>query len=353
MPTHFPSGMTRRRFVLDGVAGAVAMRLLRIGGIGNRAQSIELIAAPSNLGLRPLSAGHEPGAWRAPAALLAAGLESRLNPARLVELPRPVYDFEMQPATRIRNGVTLRAYALTLAAAVQTALGAPRFPVVLGGDCSILLGCLLGARRAGRCGLVHIDGHSDFFHPGNYDAGSRLGSAAGMDLALVTGRGELLLTDWPDVGRPLVADEAVIQIGDRDAETRAGPEGALEASIAQLTAQQVVRLGAAEACARVETFLERRGIERVWLHVDLDVLDQGVLPAVDSPGSPGLDFLQLAQLLTAMIATRRVLGLDVTIYDPERDERGEHARAIVECLSTGLAPLRRGTPTPRSPDAQP
>jgi hypothetical protein len=29
--------------------------------------------------------------------------------------------------------------------------------------------------------VVHVDGHSDFFHPGNYDSTARLGSVAGMD----------------------------------------------------------------------------------------------------------------------------------------------------------------------------
>lgn len=306
-------------------------------------RSIEVIAAPSNLGLRPPSPGLEPGAWRSPEALLSAGLASRLVPARLVELPRPPYEFEMQPGTRIRNGVTIREYALTLAAAVETGLSAARFALVLGGDCSILLGCLVGARRGGRCGLMHVDGHSDFFHPGNYDMRSRLGSAAGMDLALATGRGELLLAHWPQVGIPLVPDDDVIQVGDRDAEAPPDArsyEGLLDASIMQLTVQEVLRLGVEEACKLVVEHLDRRGLERAWLHVDLDVLDERIMPAVDSPASPGLDFSQLADLISRLVGTGRMLGLDVTIYDPELDQRGEYLPGIVDCLVSGLAPLR-------------
>jgi hypothetical protein len=121
----------------------------------------------------------------------------------------PPCEFEEQLGTRIRNGRTIREHALTLADAVEETLSASRSPVVLGGDCSIMLGSLLGARRGGRCGLVHVDGHCDFFHPGNYDTASRLGSAAGMDLALATGRGELLLTRWPTIGLPLVPESTV------------------------------------------------------------------------------------------------------------------------------------------------
>ncbi|MFH8839623.1 arginase family protein [Streptomyces sp. NPDC017868] len=296
------------------------------------AAAVELITAPWNLGLRPPAPGREPGTWRTPRALLSAGLEERLRAARVVELDRPPYEFDPQPATRVRNGVTIREHTLRLAEAVRDALAAARFPVVLGGDCSILLGCLLGARRRGRCGLVHLDGHSDFRHPGNHDAGAVLGSAAGMDLALATGRGELLLTHWPEVGLPLVADEDVVQIGDRE-------EGGETPPVTRFTAREIRRVGVAELGERVVRHLERRGLDRVWLHLDLDVLDERVLPAVDSPGRPGLDFPQLSELVSALAATGRVIGLDVAIYDPELDPEGAYAAPVVDCLTHALTPL--------------
>lgn len=306
------------------------------------AGGVEIIAAPSNLGLRPPGPGHEPGAWKAPAAFLAGGLGARLTPARVVELPRPPYAFDEQPGTRIRNGLAIREHALTLADAVGDALAASRSPVVLGGDCSIMLGCLVGARRSGRCGLVHVDGHCDFFHPGNYDTASRLGSAAGMDLALATGRGEPLLTHWPDITPPLVPDDEVVQIGDREAEgptDDAAVGDLLESSITQVTVQEILRVGVGPACQRAVEHFDRRGLDRVWLHVDLDVLDQAVMPAVDSPGSPGLTFDHLAELLARLVASGLVIGVDVTIYDPELDPEGLYVPAIVECLGAGLGAL--------------
>jgi arginase len=296
--------------------------------------TIELIAAPSNLGLRPPDPGEEPGTWRAPGALLEGGLLEKLA-ARLVELPRPPYGFEVQPGTRIRNGMTIRDHASTLADAVGSSLAKGSSPVVLGGDCSLLLGSLLGARRSGRCGLVHLDGHADFSHPGNYDTRSVLGAAAGMELALATGRGEPLLTDWPEIGRPLVDDRDVIQIGDREAES-----DQLDPSIARITIQDLLRIGTAETCERASELFERGGLDRVWLHVDLDVLDERVMPAVDSPGSPGVDFTQLADIVSRLTGSGRVIGADVTIYDPELDPSGRYVPDIVECLTVGLAPLR-------------
>jgi len=179
-------------------------------------REICLVRAPFNLGLRPLRPGHVPGTWRAPQALSEAGLVEVLSPAKVVDLDRPAYSTEPQPGTRLRNGPEIRRFNLELADIVASALKQGEFPLVIGGDCSILLGALAAARRSGPLSLVHVDGHSDFRHPGNYNADAALGSAAGMDLALATGRGDPLLSEWPGLAGPLVADEQVVQIGERE-----------------------------------------------------------------------------------------------------------------------------------------
>ena len=114
--------------------------------------------------------------------------------------------------------------------------------------------------------------------------------------------------------------------------------------MAQLTAHDVLRAGIAETADRATGYLRHRGLDRVWLHVDLDVLDQSVLPAVDTPGQPGLTFGQLGQLLGRLIGTGRIVGLDVTIYDPELDPAGEYAPRIVNCLASALTALTSPAP---------
>ena len=190
----------------------------------------------------------------------------------------------------------------------------------------MLLGCLAGARRDDEIALLHIDGHPDFTHPGNYDFAT-LGAAAGMDLALATGRGELLLTRWPGIDGPLVEDRKVVQLGDRTGQVL--PPGLLVIGIDELLA---VGLDAAA----------RRAVEHlpathpIWVHVDLDVLDAAVLPAVDTPGTPGLTFEELTRLLARLRQTGRILGVDVTIYGPHLDPDSAHPSAIVGCVAAGL-----------------
>lgn len=295
-------------------------------------RDICLVRAPSNLGLRPLRPGHVPGTWRGPKALSQAGLVEMLAPVRIVDLDRPAYSTELEPGTRLRNGHAIRSFNLELAAAVADALGRRQWPLVIGGDCSVLLGALAAARRSGPVALVHVDGHSDFRHPGNYDVNAAPGSAAGMDLAIATGRGEPLLTDWPGVAGSLVADGAVVQIGERESHD---PDFAWpdinSTAITRIDVFAARELGAATVLNRTRATLTRAACP-YWLHLDVDVLDQTVMPAVDSPGSPGIDLDDLVAILSPLAADRRCAGMDMTIYDPDLDPSGELARILVSLL---------------------
>ncbi len=330
--------MTRREFSL--FAGATLL-----GGRAARAAQeprlpISLVLAPSNLGLRPEN-GSQPGTWRAPQVLMDAGLRESLDAVAAYRLERPLYQFDAQPGTRIRNGNSIQAFSLAVAAKVKDILAVHGFPVVVGGDCSVLLGSLLGLRQAGGRGLVHVDGHSDFAQEKSYATPQTLGSAAGMDLALATGRGEALLTDWPEFER-LADDADTIQVGERGRNQPGFMEyygDILSTEITRLDVQDVLDGGIAAAARRVIERLNERGLDRAWLHVDLDVLDEKVMPAVDSPGSPGFDYRQLAELVAALVASGRIAGTDFAIYDPERDPGHAHARGIVDCIADGLRSL--------------
>lgn len=328
--------MTRRKFT--SAVGAVLLPGAQPDQARAKARGISLILAPSNLGLRP-EKGRQPGTWRAPQVLMDAGLADAVQATQVVRLERPAYQFDAQPGTRIRNGQTMRAFSLRLADKVSGLLQAHEFPVVIGGDCSVLLGSLYGSRLAGGRGLVHVDGHSDFSHPGNYDTTKVLGAAAGMDLALASGRGEPVMTTWPEVGTPLASDADIVQVGERNAESPGFMQyygDILRTGITQLTIQRVLAGGVEVAGRQVIARLEARDLGKVWLHLDFDVLDEAVMPAVDSPGTPGFNFEQLSSFVGALCASGRIVGANFTIYDPERDPDARYAPALVRCIADGV-----------------
>jgi arginase len=330
------TGITRRDLFAQSAAAGI---FLASGA--DSSPAVDLIAAPSNLGLRPPSPDVEPGTWRAPEVLLDAGLAKALTARKVAKLPRPPYRFEAQPGTKIRNGRTIQEFSERIASEVRASLESKGFPIVVGGDCSVLLGGLLGLRRAGGRGLVHVDGHSDFFHPGNYDTKAHLGAVAGMDLAIATGRGEELLARWAGIPGPLAEDADVVQLGERNAYDPNFSKfygDVVRTGIKRMNVQDVLKVGVENSAREAMAYLHERGLDRCWLHVDLDVVDQSELPAVDSPGSPGLTFAQLSTLLAALRRSGRIAGANVAIYDPSLDPTGRYAKDIVACVGRAFGP---------------
>ncbi len=293
-----------------------------------------LIEAPSNLGLKPDGVEHLAD------ALLDAGLARRLGARRHARLAVPPYDPRRDPETGILNSAHIRDFSIMLADIVGPVVARGSFPVVLGGDCSILLGNLLALRRTGRRhGLLFLDGHADFYQP----EASPAGEAADMDLALSTGRGPAILADIENL-RPLVRDEDVAVLGYRDAEqARSYGSQPLPPTIFAQDLQALRRAGADEAARAAIEHLCRPDLDGFWIHLDVDVLDDDIMPAVGYRMPDGLSWEELETVLGAALRSGRARGINITIFEPPLDKNGSIARELVNTLARGLV---------RSPDAR-
>ncbi|MGA8117587.1 MAG: arginase family protein, partial [Actinocatenispora sp.] len=296
-----------------------------------------VLDAPSNLGLQPPTPGSVPGCAKAPGALRDHNLVARLAAADAGCVTPPRYDpGDWRPGDGVCQAVEVADYSRRLADRLGVLLDADRFPVVLGGDCSILLGSALALRRRGvadgrRYGLVFIDGHTDFRHPGN---AQYVGAAAGEDLALVTGRGQSRLTDIERL-RPYLRESDVVVLGIRDHD-----EYRMDITAAGIPHRTVPVLrteGMPRTAAwAVEMLADTAGF---WVHLDTDVLDPTVLPAVDAPTEGGIGYGELENLLADLVAAPACLGIEVTVFDPDYDLDGEYARELTDALVAGLRPL--------------
>ena len=293
-----------------------------------------IIEAPSNLGLKPDSVEHLAG------ALLDAGLARRLDARRHARLAVPPYDPRRDPETKILNAARIRDFSIMLADIVGPVVARGGFPVVLGGDCSILLGNLLALRRSGkRHGLLFLDGHADFYQP----EASTTGEAADMDLALSTGRGPDVLSNIEGL-RPLVRDADVAVLGPRDAQqARDYGSQPLPPTIFAQDLEEVRRVGADEAARAAIEHLCRPELDGFWIHLDVDVLDDAIMPAVGYRMPGGLSWQELETVLNAAMRSGRARGINITIFEPKQDTTGSIARDLVNTLARGLV---------RSPDAR-
>jgi arginase len=288
-----------------------------------------IVEAPSHLGLRA------EGVEELPDALLADGLAERLGARRAARLAAPAYDPTIDRETGMLNPGGLRDYSPRLADAVGAVLDRGEFPVVLGGDCSILLGNALALKRRGRYGLLFIDGHADFYQP----EAEPTGEAASMDLALVTGRGPEIVTNL-EGRRPLMREEDAVVFAFRDAE-HAAAEGSqpLPPTIPAIDLATVRERGVERAAREALAHLEREGGPAgFWIHLDADVLDDAIMPAVDYRLPDGLRWDELRGVLRAAVASPGAVGLEITIFNPTLDPDGGIAHGLVETLVEGLRP---------------
>jgi arginase len=296
-------------------------------------QELAIIEAPSVLGLRPS------GVQDLPTALLRAGLPDAVGAVRAGRVEPPAYDPVRDAGTDVLNPHAIARYSTILADAVGAVLDTGRFPVVLGGDCSILLGTLLALRRRGRHGLLFLDGHTDFYQP----SAEPNGEVASMELALATGRGPRPLTDLEGRG-PLLRDEDVVAFGFRDADESAlAGMQPLPPGLHAVDLDGVRAAGAATAARRAVDRLGAAAGAGFWVHLDVDVLDDAIMPAVDYRLPGGLSWEELATVLRIALADPRALGLDVTIFNPRLDPDGTVTARLAEGLRRALAVRAAGT----------
>lgn len=121
--------------------------------------SFSMIEAPSILGLKPS------GVELLPKALRQTGLYEQLNAHYEGCISSPAFNAQRDPETLLLNPDNIATYSQSLSQVVERVVRSGRFPIVLGGDCSILIGNLLALRRLGRYGLFFLDGHADFYQP--------------------------------------------------------------------------------------------------------------------------------------------------------------------------------------------
>jgi arginase len=280
------------------------------------------------------SAAAGDGEERAPEALRAAGLAGRIGARDEGDVAAVLRPPERDQRTGIIAFESLVQASGEVAAAVERALSGDERPIVLGGDCSLMIGVAAGLRRAGReAGLCFIDGHADY-----YDGeSSPTGESADMDLAILHGQGpeELGAIEGP---LPLIPPRLTALLGHRPAELN--PDVAFErervpAVVMQLDAPGVREIGADQAARDVLEYL--RNANSLWVHLDLDALDEAELPAVSYPLPRGLSWSELEQLLTALVSEGRPVGISVADFNPDLDPDGAYAKRIVELLASACS----------------
>jgi arginase len=296
---------------------------------------VAVFGVPSAAGARRAGLEQAPFALRE-AGLLEALAQTGATVVNLSDLSLfPFRADEDHPRERNVSGVACAARA---AADEMGRALAEGFTVVLGGDCTLATGTLSGARHAlGQpVGIVWVDANADLNTPESTPSGL----LDGMALALALGRGPHEAASAGGTP-PAVQPGHVALLGFRELDP--GERAPIADLGLALPAVAIKKVG-----ARATAALALDGVENddgpVLVHFDVDVLDpaERVPSNILTPGT-GLSLAEASDLLTALLASPRVVALEVTEYQPAEDPEGAGARRLIEMIVRAVARHLRGS----------
>jgi arginase len=219
-----------------------------------------------------------------------------------------------------------------IAVQAQRAITTNRFPLLLSGNCNSSLGVMAGINPEG-LGLIWLDAHGDFNTPETTEGGF----LDGMGLAIATGRCWRILSAKTPGFLP-IREANVLHVGGRDFDS-AEQQLMENSEMSLIRAEAIHHTGIDNALNPVLNQLRSR-VERVYIHLDLDVLDPALAPANRYSAPGGFSVEQVDAILRKIGAHFQIVAAGVASYDPGYDQGDRILWAGFHLIQTVLSLAR-------------
>src|SRR5574344_360452 len=275
------------------------------------------------------------GSDRGPSAIRLAGLRTKLESLghTIVRSYCPI-QIEAQEYAEIGTkpkakylGPIVKA-CTALAQEVQAAADAKEFPLVLGGDHSIVLGTLAGLSASykktnKKLGVLYVDAHGDF----NTTETTPSGNIHGECLSASAGYGIPELTNLYFEGSKIDAQN-ICYVGLRDIDP-GEREMMKSAGVTAITMSDIDRQGCAEVLKKVKLFFKTHA-DIVNVSFDMDALDPMFAPGTGIPLPGGLNYREALLLMEEMNGLGMVGSAEIVEVNPVLDVRNQTAAMAVD-----------------------
>lgn len=291
-------------------------------------RTVSAIGVPMDLGQS------RRGVDMGPSAVRYAGLGDRVRSIGLGFKDRGNVPIQIRDHLPSEGGMTFLPAVIEACEAIYRegceAIAAGEVPIFLGGDHSIALGTVAAATHRERVGVLWIDAHGDFNTPET----SPSGNIHGMPLAALTGLGDPRMVNLGRQGAKIAASEVVL-IGVRDLD-HAERELLRRSGASVYTMSEIDEEGVGAVARAASRTLAERGLKRVHVSLDLDVLDPRFAPGVGTPVYGGLNPREAHLLLEILAKECEVGSLDVVEVNPILDQHNQTAELAVELVLSVL-----------------
>ena len=211
------------------------------------------------------------------------------------------------------QGADDRGNFARMRAAAERIAGQGCVLVSVGGDHSISFPLVAGVSAHHRVEVVHVDAHADFFDQ--------------LDGSSLTGASQLRrIAELPEVA-------GVTALGLRNVE-REEVEDMRKLGVRFATTGDLLNRGPG---AVVDELVPTS--DAIYVSVDLDVLDLGLVPGTTLPEPGGLSYRELRATLAAIAGRGRVVAFDIAELNPPADSSGATARLATWLITHLLSEL--------------
>lgn len=299
---------------------------------GDSPGTVALLGVPMDLG------ADRRGVDMGPSAIRYAGLADRLEGLGYdctdegdLTVPRPERHDPDRGDPSAKYVDEVETVCTRLADSVAAARESGRLPLVLGGDHSIAIGTARGVARAGpgTTGVLWVDAHADFNTPET----SPSGNVHGMPLAATVGLGSFADREW--AAAPGIAPENVALVGLRSVDDRESAS-VRESGVATYTMSDIDERGIA-AVTREAIAVAAADVDRLYVSLDMDVLDPDEAPGVGTPVRGGMTYREAHTAMELVHSEAPdVCALELVEVNPVLDRENRTAELACELAASAL-----------------
>ena len=294
--------------------------------------NVHIIEVPLDYG------GKRHGSDMGPSAIRLAGLRNKLESLSLNVisdkeqmdiLPQEYAEVGDNPNAKYLKPIV--KVCEQVAQKVELSKNKGEFPLVLGGDHSIVLGSVAGlnasCKKSGKkLGVLYVDAHGDF----NTADISITGNIHGQCLAACAGYGLEELVNLYEPERK-IDPKNICFVGIRDLDPKE-KELMHKAGVTVFTISDIDRCGLDEIIKKVKRFF-RTHCDCVHVSFDMDSLDPSIAPGTGVPVPGGLTYREALLLMEEMSSLGLVESMEVVEVNPILDVRNETAVMAVQLIA--------------------
>ncbi len=229
-----------------------------------------------------------------------------------------------------KNLSKILRYDKLLSERVANALARSKFPLILGGDHSMVIGSLAGLSSYSKkkCGVIYFDAHADFNTPKT----TTTGNVHGMPLALASGQYDdsdepMLQTVYADPKKIVVVGARSIDKKEEELIARAGTQ--------IFTAEDIEREGIVEITGKAIKIASRGGAP-VHVSVDVDVIDPIFVHGTGTPVLGGLMTREVKLALSDIHKSGIMDSFEIAEVNPSLDKNNITVATALELALVAL-----------------